>query len=336
MRKLQYSVFKKETGNAGGKAKNDAFDILLENGFQPTYKPSNKRFIRILQQFLSLSRLKKNDILVVQYPAVSDILMRRLIKHIKRKNILSIALVHDLSSIQGMGGNIRDEIEILNAFDYLIVHNEKMREYLQIQGYKGKMVILGIFDYLHDPAKSVQDAPYSNTVCIAGNLDKAKYIQDLSELSSYRFNLYGINNVLELSGIDNATYKGCVPSDEIVYTLEGDYGLVWDGDSVEACAGVFGRYLLYNNPHKLSLYLSSGKPVIVWAKSAVAEFVRKNRLGIAVDSLLELKAMDLKTDYKEFKANVLAMKEKIGRGYYLSQAIRTVLQDIKSNNDFSA
>ena len=40
MRKLQYSVYKQETGSAGGKAKNDAFDILLANGFA---RPINRR-----------------------------------------------------------------------------------------------------------------------------------------------------------------------------------------------------------------------------------------------------------------------------------------------------
>lgn len=45
---------------------------------------------------------------------------------------------------------------------------------------------------------------------------------------------------------------------------------VWDGDSVDTCAGNTGAYLRYNNPHKTSLYLACGMPVIVWKEAAIA------------------------------------------------------------------
>ncbi|NRO11242.1 Beta-1,6-galactofuranosyltransferase WbbI [Lactobacillus helveticus] len=46
-----------------------------------------------------------------------------------------------------------------------------------------------------------------------------------------------------------------------------------------------GNYLRYNDPHKLSLYLASGIPVIIWKKAAEAKFVEENKVGITVDSL---------------------------------------------------
>ena len=66
MKKIQYSVYKRETGNAGGKAKNDAYDILLNIGYMPSYVPSNKRTIRIIQQILSLQKLNEKVLLVIQ------------------------------------------------------------------------------------------------------------------------------------------------------------------------------------------------------------------------------------------------------------------------------
>ena len=33
---------------------------------------------------------------------------------------------------------------------------------------------------------------------------------------------------------------------------------MWDGPSPDTCAGVYGAYLRYNNPHKTSLYLAAG------------------------------------------------------------------------------
>ena len=54
MKKIQYSIWKKETNSAGGKAKNDAYEILRELDFEASYNPSDKSFVRIIQQILSI------------------------------------------------------------------------------------------------------------------------------------------------------------------------------------------------------------------------------------------------------------------------------------------
>ena len=77
------------------------------------------------------------------------------------------------------------------------------------------------------------------------------------------------------------------------------------------CSGNTGEYLKYNNPHKLSLYMASGLPVIVWKKSAIAEFVLSNNVGIAVDSIFEIKDNINKiTDeqYADMRKNYLLYK----------------------------
>lgn len=328
MKKIQYSVYKRETGNAGGKAKNDAFDILLNAEFVPSYFPSDNRRIRVLQQILSLRKIKEHVFLIIQYPAISSIVLSFLLKRIEKVRCKSAALVHDLPSIQGMGGDTNREIKELNHFDYLIVHNSKMEEYLIERGYKGKTVVLELFDYLHDVGRSVVESSYSGRIAIAGNLDKAPYICDLQKVDRYKFNLYGINKTLDLSNIQNVAYQGCLPSDEIPYLLDADYGLVWDGDSIDTCSGIYGKYLLYNNPHKLSLYIAAGKPVIVWTKSAVAEFVIKNKIGVVIDSLTDLQKMDLLDGYDEMKRNVLLLKEKIASGYFLKTAVEKIEKDM--------
>lgn len=333
MKKLQYSVYKRESGSAGGKAKNDAFDILLECGFKPSYHPSGKRVVRVLQQLLSLKKIDKDTLLVIQYPAISPKMMGRLIKRIAKTKCKTAALIHDLPSIQGMGGEVVNEIKTLNNFDYLIVHNAKMERFIVERGYIGKVVRLDLFDYLHDELRPVTQNPYSGTIAVAGNLDKAPYICDLGTVDNYRFNLYGINKTLNLDGIKNADYKGCLPSDEIPYILDADYGLVWDGDSLDTCSGTYGKYLLYNNPHKLSLYIAACKPVIVWGKSAIADFVLKNDIGIAVESLTDLKNIDLHDNYDVFKNNVAALKKKIAHGYYLKAALEKITDDIKGNKN---
>ena len=57
--------------------------------------------------------------------------------------------------------------------------------------------------------------------------------------------------------------------------MEGNWGLVWDGNSIDTCSGNFGEYLRLNAPFKFSLYLAAKRPVVVWRESAMAEYVRK-------------------------------------------------------------
>lgn len=324
--KIQYAVYKRETGNASGKAKSDALDILVKMGFDLSYNPSAKRSIRVVQQLLSMRKFKNKDYVVVQYPALADSMLLTLFRYLPR-NGRNIALIHDLVSIQGVNNDgVDKEIEVLNHFDVLIVHNKKMEAYLFNNGYKGKMICLELFDYLHDVTRKIQETPFSNTVTFAGNLTKGRFIYELCRINKCQFKLYGSLGDEKPPVDENVSYMGMLPSDEIVYKMEGDYGLIWDGDSVKTCSGETGKYLLYNNPHKLSLCIASGKPVITWKESAISDFVEENDIGIVVDSLEELNHIDLSENYSRMKNNVLKIKNEIAQGKYLERALITAMQ----------
>ena len=327
MRYIQYAIAKKETGNASGKAKKDAFDIALSMGFKPSYHPSQIQKIRVIQQIITLPRFMGEKIIFFQYPAVSDQLMT-MFRKILSQHAVKIALIHDLTSIQGLKDQSKkanDELNLLNIFDCLIVHNERMEEYVKKLGYSGHIVRLNLFDYLHDPNHTIYKSSFSNSISFAGNLEKAGFLSDLGLIDNCNFILYGIKGNREFSNINNVSYKGLLPSDEIQYLMEGDYGLVWDGDSLETCSGPNGEYLKYNNPHKLSLCIAAGKPVITWESAAIAEFVKKNHIGITVKSLYDLQQIDLESDYGEMKQNVMNIKQEIAKGKYLQRAIKTAL-----------
>ncbi|MGN8963397.1 hypothetical protein [Bariatricus sp. HCP28S3_D3] len=107
--------------------------------------------------------------------------------------------------------------------------------------------------------------------------------------------------------------------------LNASYGLVWDGDSVIDGAGPLGEYTLINNPHKLSLYLAAGMPVIVWKDAAVAELITKYNVGIVVERIDNLGAIfENITDkmYIDMKHNVLEIREKIVCGYFLKHILK--------------
>ncbi|WP_051006281.1 hypothetical protein [Liquorilactobacillus vini] len=110
--------------------------------------------------------------------------------------------------------------------------------------------------------------------------------------------------------------------------LRQSFGLIWDGTSLNQCDGVFGEYLKYNNPHKMSLYLSSGLPVIVWKQAAVADFVEKNQVGITINRLSDLDEILDKLsidDYRQLKENVVKIAKGMRNGVYIKRAVKNLL-----------
>ena len=191
-----------------------------------------------------------------------------------------------------------------------------------------KLIILEIFDYLNEKELS-EKVTYDKSVIIAGNLsqEKSPYIYELSKIPDVQFNLMGVNYT-ENKEISNIHYLGAFESDEVPYQLKSGFGLVWDGTSIETCDGPTGNYLRYNNPHKLSLYLSSGLPVIVWKESALAAFVTSQKIGLVISSLYELPdILDTLSEkqYQEFVENIQEVREKLKKGFYLKKAINEIL-----------
>ena len=113
--------------------------------------------------------------------------------------------------------------------------------------------------------------------------------------------------------------------------MDGAFGLVWDGTSVETCAGDCGNYLRINAPHKLSLYLSAGLPVIVWSQSGQAGFVKEKGLGLVVEDLNDVAAaIGRLTDaeYEGMRSRVVAMGMKMRAGEFTVRSVRTAWERI--------
>ncbi len=328
MRKIQYTIYKRDTGNAGGKAKKDCLETLERLGFTHLYKPSDTQVIRVLQQFIALLFLavqKEKKVFAFQYPAVHKKFYPLIIKAMHSGDI-TIAVIHDLLALQNDMNRevLQDEISFLNHFKYVIVPNKSMLVLLQKNGCICSLVNMEIYDYLHDVTRPIMENEFSNTICFAGNLQKSLFLQKIGEINGVNFFLYGKDG--ESLVQSNTIYKGCLPADDLVYFLDGDYGLVWDGDSLYECTGTVGKYLLYNSPHKLSSYVAAGKPVIVWDKAAIAEYVKKHDIGIVVSSLKDLENIDLKKNFVRYKKNVITLKHNVATGYYLENAIESILK----------
>ena len=91
------------------------------------------------------------------------------------------------------------------------------------------------------------------------------------------------------------------------------------------CTGVYGDYLKINNPHKTSMYLAAGIPVIIWEEAALANFIKKNHCGITIKSTDEIRNIIdnmLDEEYETLKANACKIGGKLRRGYFLKSAMK--------------
>ena len=311
--------------HAGSKARLDAEKIMLEEGYQPFFQNNDSNSIT----------LTENDVLVLQFPLLWHSLKALILtKLLRKRQFKAYLLIHDIESLRNRSIKSFQDVKyaflhflqnktVLERVDGIIAHNDKMKDVLVQLGIPEKKIIsLEIFDYLipHFEEKKTYE---KRTVLLAGNFDikKAKYARQLPD--NPEFSIYGIN-FEEENLPQNVHYKGAFSPEELPYYLEGGFGLVWDGDSPYTCSGMFGEYLKMNNPHKASLYLASGFPIIVWRQSALSDFVTKNNCGILVDSLFEiaetLKSIQ-KKDYQELIENSKKIGEKIRQGYFLKTAL---------------
>lgn len=234
------------------------------------------------------------------------------------------ALVHDLKCLREKTISIEEEIALLNKFDGLIVLTTRMKDLLKRHGYKRNMSCLQMWDYLQDGNVSVQNTENTPLVCFAGNLSKSPFMSQLTSLRT-KFLVYGDTKAIKT---DNMIFKGVFSPDKLPSILEGNWGLVWDGESLDGCTGNYGEYLRYNIPHKTGLYLAAGKPIITWSGAAISEYVQKDQIGICVDSLSqldeELDSVDDNT-YLKYKTNVMNLRNSIISGANIKNATDKII-----------
>ena len=339
--------FLKDSGarNAGNKARNDVEEIVKREGYQPllltvddwyqmgTVKAQQHKAKALDQAF---SQLKSGDQLLIQFPMLHhSFFTTRLVRKIQRRGVKVYFIIHDLEALRyanldtvPLKHKIRvhlQESSLLKIADGVIAHNPIMKSVLVDKGIaEDKIVCLGIFDYLIPDFQEKSGQTKDQPMIVAGNLaqEKAGYLYSLPGEPAY--NLYGVG-FDESRALENETYFGSFLPDELPSVLEGDFGLVWDGDSAETCSGVFGEYLRFNNSHKASLYLASGFPLVVWNQSALSHFVLENGCGIAVESLHDLKTTIenlSESDYQGLVENAKHIGKKIREGFYLTSALK--------------
>lgn len=326
---------------ATNKAKNDIDTWLTQWGYESLSgeRESKGRIAHFFSKLWAIGRLlttlKQGDTLVLQYPLKKYYLLACRLAHFKGAK--TIGIVHDLGAFRRHKLTPKQEQRLLSQTDFLIVHNRSMEEHLRRHGSTMPMHRLEMFDYLSATTPHHYPTPHSPFRLVYAGALSAKRSLFFDELdtciTSYSLSLYGQGLDMEERAWKHIRYQGFLPSEEFIAEMEADFGLVWDGFSLDRCDGDWGEYLRINNPHKTSFYLRAGIPVIVWKEAAMASFIVEHHLGIAVSSLRELPqrlANLTAAEYAQLKESATQMSHLLGKGHYTQQALAVALTTLNT------
>lgn len=322
--------------DAGPKAKVDIENILKKeyNANIKTYRMksvNNSIFEKIKKTLYFLFTCSSKDILVCQHPLIN-------LPWIYRAKY-KICIIHDLGYFRTYKNELlQKEINTLNNFDVVIVHNKKMYEFLENKGLKSKMIILEFFDYLSEiniKLKNKKNISEEPIIIYPGNWDKDKatFLYELNDKKmKFKINIYGPNkNNNEISN-KKIKYIGSYPPDEIIDKMDGDIGLVWSGKIDDSDKNIGDKkYNIYNTPHKLSCFLAAGLPVIVWKDSAIADVVKKYKIGYLIDNIYQINEIDF-SNYAELKKNAENIGKRMRNGEFTKKAFLKAVENMKGKN----
>jgi hypothetical protein len=318
------------------KARDDTAVTLGALGYSPIELQASfsrlGRLMAIPKLNIRLGRLGPSDLLLTQHPLNSRAFYATLSGGARGRGYTNVLLVHDIDYLRygydaDAGITLAEQMALREA-DGLITLTPNMSEYLSGIGVSQPMTQMQVWDYL-TPCKPRPAANYSGTAVYAGNLNKAAFLRQLP--TGLKLRVYGPGREQDLK--QAVDYAGVFPADELPGLLDGDFGLVWDGDSPDSGAGDFGTYLRYNAQHKLSLYLAAGLPVAVWDQAGTANFVTDNHVGWAIKSLGEFKerlAATTEAEYAELRANAAKVGEQIRSGHFLRSAVERITELTRS------
>jgi len=321
----------------------DAEKLLVQKGYEPlvfpcmydfSIKAKLKRFAYLLKTFLAIP---SGAIVVIQFP-LDATLHRILVNLLQWKKVHIICFITDLEGMpQGNAQLLQTELRLLRRYSFFLVHNAAMAEWLQKTVPNCTYAEIEFFDFLATPVSLHQQKNYQ--VLFAGNLQKSAFVDKLGKLQAscpaVQFMLYGPDYAPSSGKPLNVVYKGGYEAYALVHHLQGSFGLVWDGNSIDGCTGSYGEYLALNSPHKLSLYMLAGLPLIVPAMSAGAQLVKKYRIGYTIERLHDLQTLIDSIDeatYQQMIENMRPLAARIAAGKCLGDALAVMEDAISKKN----
>ena len=328
--------------NASSKARKDVSYFVLQNGFlslgknDKTQIRHNKMAKALLafKLFVKIVSLKKEDVLFLQ---TSELLLKIILKFKNLRGFKVIYLIHDLfclaynesETIALHQKEINRNMALMSQCNCVIAHNSRMIDKMKKLGCSAQLVSLDIFDYnttILTPQRYLINGERIK-IAFAGNINKSKFLEELDVPHIYDLIVYG-GPSKQFQTID---YKGCVDPDILPQVIEGHFGLIWEGNYK---AMKDNNYNLLNNPHKLSMYIVAGLPIIAWKDSYAAKFIEQYNIGFGVNSLDEItpKLTTISIDvYNEYVSNCHNLAVQLKQGMYIAKALKKAYEVINAN-----
>jgi len=319
----------------GGIVHQDAERLFRQHGLLPldpgyhTDSGLKARFRRAARMIRLAMALPRGSVILFQWPLHAT-LNRLLVRALRRlrPDVRIWCLLVDVNGLRdGDPGLLQQEIRFFRQVDFFIVHNDAMERWLRRHHAPVQVEQLHFFDYCASPAQ--QERHCSTEICFAGNLAKSGFLRELASYPDLSFHLYGEGYAPEVSP-PNVFLKGRFPPAELPGRLEGSFGLIWDGESSETLSGPLGAYTRFNSPHKLSLYILAGLPVVCAEGSAAADLVEHYGIGFCVPSLSALPrrlAAISPAAYRAMRASLRTLAPGIAAGHRLG----SIIEAIKAN-----
>ena len=326
------SRYIKNKMNAGPKAKVD-IETIAKKDFDAKIRvfnyteeeeksPIKSICLKLKKLIFSFKYIRGQELTIIQFPFSNEV---ALTKRAKNK----VAIIHDLDGLRRNDAVLnKREIGFLDTCKYIIAHNGKMKNYLIDQGIeKDKIYELELFDYLSDDCSLIHEMDGKRSIAYVGNLskDKSPYIHQIDQ-EKMNFDLYLYGNGIEEVENKKIKYMGSFRPEQLPNEIKENFGLVWDGNLDESDEDkTYKNYTRYNNPHKLSCYIAAGIPVIVWEKSAVADFVKKENIGYTIENIYDINKIDM-SDYETKKENIEKLQKNVKSGFYTKKVLQAILQ----------
>ena len=327
--------------NHGGMGLVDAEKVLMSEGYVPILLPHHQNFSlvakvnRFLYLFRIIFRIPKGSAIVFLFPMYAKMtqLLVRLFMH--RRSIKLVCFITDIDGIKDDDAKkLEKDISFFRKLKYFIVHNERMKKWLEKRVTESVSSQIVFFDFLAKPVEVIREK--STDIAFAGNLEKSPFLEDLELLKAKQpllhFQLYGPNQTDKMLRQTNTTWHGVEDPYRMPSKIQGSFGLLWDGTSIDGPGGSYGEYMQYITHHKLSLYILSSLPVIVPATTAGEELINKYKIGIVVNSLHEIEGKIKATSQEEYiqmQKNMQPLAQKISTGGCLQNSLQEIMLLLK-------
>lgn len=308
--------------HGGTKAMKDAHDILVNAGwtsYDTSYTGSaSRKLIGLIISAAKLMAMPKESVFFVQLPQYG--FAKRTLARLIIRRFKTIVLLHDIDKLRSVRGGTSEKLA--TRADYLI-STGRLHEYLPLRKTFPKLVRLEAWDYLMNSPPETKVNP-KGQVIYAGSINKEKstaiFRRDINLLPLV---LYGKLADLNLKR-DCDIYMGPFNPDNPNIEIAVSWGLIWEGGREDNNALIGNNYEVINQPHKFSLYLACGIPVIVWRESFIAKYVEEHKCGIAVSSLEDIeKTVETigKAEYEVLQGNAKKIGVNLRQGWALKKAI---------------